>query len=77
MSAFRRQVRRLARRYAATGSVGLITKRFSRPSKNRLDDETADRGINWLMDPAQTAAAKDSTAHSEAGGVKVPLLHLR
>jgi hypothetical protein len=25
--------------------VGLISKRFSRPSNNRLDDETADRVI--------------------------------
>jgi Helix-turn-helix domain len=38
-----RQVRRLARRYAAAGSVGLISKRFSRPSNNRLADDTADR----------------------------------
>lgn len=43
-----RQVRRLARRYAAAGPVGLISKRFSRPSNNRLDDDTADRVIKLL-----------------------------
>jgi hypothetical protein len=43
-----RQVRRLARRYAAAGPVGLISKRFSRPSHNRLDDDTADRVIKLL-----------------------------
>ena len=32
-----RQVRRLARRYAAAGPVGLISKRFGRPSNNRTD----------------------------------------
>ncbi len=31
-----RQVRRLARRYAAAGPVGVISKRFNRPSNNRL-----------------------------------------
>jgi hypothetical protein len=38
-----RQVRRLARRYAVAGPVGLISKRF-----NRLDDDTADRVIKLL-----------------------------
>ena len=38
-----RQVRRLARRYAAPGPVGLISKRFSRPSNNRLNDAMADQ----------------------------------
>ena len=43
-----RQVRRLARRYAAAGPVALISKRFSRPSNNRLDDAMADRVIKLL-----------------------------
>ena len=43
-----RQVRRLARRYAAAGPVALISKRFSRPSNNRLDDAMADRVIELL-----------------------------
>jgi len=43
-----RQVRRLAPRYAAAGPVGLISKRFSRPSNNRLDDDMADRVIKLL-----------------------------
>jgi hypothetical protein len=43
-----RQVRRLARRYAAASPVGLISKRFSRPSNNRLDDDMADRVIKLL-----------------------------
>jgi hypothetical protein len=43
-----RQVRRLARRYAAAGPVGLISKRFNRPSNNRLDDALADRVIKIL-----------------------------
>jgi hypothetical protein len=43
-----RQVRRLARRYAAAGPVGSISKRFSRPSNNRLDDDMADRVIKLL-----------------------------
>ncbi len=38
-----RQVRRLARRYAAEGPAGLISKRFNRPSNNRLDQKVADR----------------------------------
>jgi hypothetical protein len=42
------QVRRLARRYAAAGPVALISKRFSRPSNNRLDDAMADRVIKHL-----------------------------
>jgi hypothetical protein len=33
--------------YAAAGPVGLISKRFSRPSNNRLDDDTADRVLNF------------------------------
>ncbi len=40
-----RQVRRLARRYVAHGPVGLISKRFNRPSNNRLDEDLADRVI--------------------------------
>ena len=43
-----RQVRRLARRYAAEGPVGLISKRFNRPSNNRLEDTVADRVIELL-----------------------------
>ena len=43
-----RQVRRLARRYAAAGPVALISKRFSRPSNNRLHDVMADRVIKLL-----------------------------
>lgn len=43
-----RQVRRLARRYAAAGPVGLISKRFNRPSNNRLDDALADQVIKIL-----------------------------
>jgi len=39
-----RQVRRLARRYAAAGPVGLISKRFNRPSNNCLDEALADPG---------------------------------
>jgi hypothetical protein len=40
-----RQVRRLARRYAPSGPVGLISKRFNRPSNNCLDEALADRVI--------------------------------
>jgi hypothetical protein len=43
-----RQVRRLARRYAAGGPVGLVSKRFDRPSNNRLDEALADRVIKIL-----------------------------
>jgi hypothetical protein len=43
-----RQVRRLARRYAAGGPVGLVSKRFNRPSNNRLDEALADRVIKIL-----------------------------
>jgi len=43
-----RQVRRLARRYAARGPVGLISKRFNRPSNNRLDDTLAEQVIKIL-----------------------------
>ena len=43
-----RQVRRLARRYAAAGPVGLLSKRFNRPSNNRLDDALADQVIKIL-----------------------------
>jgi hypothetical protein len=43
-----RQIRRLARRYAAAGPVGLISKRFRRWSNNRLDDDSADRVIRLL-----------------------------
>jgi Helix-turn-helix domain len=43
-----RQVRRLARRYAASGPVGLVSKRFNRPSNNRLDETLADRVIKIL-----------------------------
>jgi hypothetical protein len=43
-----RQVRRLARRYAVAGPVGLISQRFNRPSNNRLDDALADRVIKIL-----------------------------
>ena len=40
-----RQVRRLARRCAAAGPVGLLSKRFGRPSNNRTDDGLADAVI--------------------------------
>jgi hypothetical protein len=40
-----RQVRRLARRSAAAGPVGLVSKRFSRPSNNRLHDVIAGQVI--------------------------------
>lgn len=43
-----RQVRRLARRYAAVGPVGLLSKRFNRPSNNRLDETLADPAIKIL-----------------------------
>ena len=43
-----RQVRRLARRYAAAGPVGLISKRFNRRSNNRLDEALADRVLKIL-----------------------------
>jgi Winged helix-turn helix len=43
-----RQVRRLARRYAASGPAGLISKRFNRPSNNRTDDALADAVIKIL-----------------------------
>jgi Helix-turn-helix domain len=43
-----RHVRRLACRYAAAGPVGLISKRFSRPSNNRLHDAMADQVIKLL-----------------------------
>src|ERR1700722_17182661 len=43
-----RQVRRLARRYAAAGPAGLISKRFNRPSDNRTDDALADAIIKIL-----------------------------
>jgi hypothetical protein len=43
-----RQVRRLARRYAAGGPVGLVSKRFNRPSNNRLNEALADRVIKIL-----------------------------
>jgi winged helix-turn helix protein len=43
-----RQVRRLARRYAAAGPAGLISKRFHRPSNNRTDDALADAVIKML-----------------------------
>jgi len=44
-----RQVRRLARRYKAEGPVGLISKRFNRPSNNRLEDSVAKRVIELLQ----------------------------
>jgi hypothetical protein len=37
-----------ARRYAAGGPVGLVSKRFNRPSNNRLDETLADRVIKIL-----------------------------
>jgi hypothetical protein len=43
-----RQARRLARRYAASGPVGLVSKRFNRPSDNRLDETLADQVIKIL-----------------------------
>jgi hypothetical protein len=41
-------VRRLARRYTAEGPIGLISRRFNRPSNNRLEDTVADRVIELL-----------------------------
>ncbi len=52
-----RQVRRLARRYAAAGPVGLISKRFNRPSNNRLDDALADRPLALTLLPLTTESA--------------------
>ena len=43
-----RQVRRLARRYAVEGPIGLVSKRFNRPSNNRLDEAVADQVIKIL-----------------------------
>jgi len=43
-----RQVRRLACRYAVAGPVGLISKRFSRPSNNRLHDAMSHQVIKLL-----------------------------
>jgi hypothetical protein len=43
-----RQVRRLVRLYAAGGPVGLVSKRFNRPSNNRLVEALADRVIKIL-----------------------------
>jgi hypothetical protein len=43
-----RQVRRLARRYAAAGPVGLISKRFNRRSNDRLNDDLAGGVIKLL-----------------------------
>jgi hypothetical protein len=43
-----RQVRRLARRYAAAGPAGLISKRFNQPSNNRTDDAVAGAVIKIL-----------------------------
>ena len=43
-----RQVRRLARRYAAQGPVGLIPRSINRPSNNRLDDVLATEVIKIL-----------------------------
>jgi hypothetical protein len=43
-----RQIRRLTRRYAAAEPVGLISKRFNRPSSDRLDDALADQVIKIL-----------------------------
>src|SRR5712664_4454823 len=56
-----RQVRRLARRYAAAGPVGLISQRFNRPSNNRLDDALADRVIRSRSAcGTQASSAEDS-----------------
>ena len=43
-----RQIRRLARRYVREGPVGLISRRFNRPSNNRLDEALADQAIKIL-----------------------------
>jgi hypothetical protein len=43
-----RQVRRLARQYAAQGPGELISRRFNRRSNNRLNDELADRVLKIL-----------------------------
>jgi Helix-turn-helix domain len=43
-----RQIRRLARRYAAQGPIGLIARSINRPSNNRLDDVLATEVIKIL-----------------------------
>jgi Helix-turn-helix domain len=43
-----RQIRRLARRYAAQGPIGLIPRSINRPSNNRLDDVLATEVIKIL-----------------------------
>jgi hypothetical protein len=43
-----RQVRRLARRYAAQGPAGMISRRFNRRRNNRLDDDLADHVLKLL-----------------------------
>ena len=43
-----RQVRRLARRYAAEGPVGFVSRRFHRPSNNRTDDALVEAVIKIL-----------------------------
>jgi hypothetical protein len=63
-----RQVRRLARRYAAAGPVGLISKRFGRPSNNRTE----------AQDPArdrfgQGDRASASDRHGPAGPAQASL----
>jgi hypothetical protein len=45
-----RQVRRLARRYAREGPIGLASRRFNRPSNNRLEGDLADRVIGILRE---------------------------
>ena len=45
-----RQVRRLARRYAQEGPIGLTSRRFDRPSNNRLDSDLADQVIRILRE---------------------------
>lgn len=63
-----RQVRRLARRYAAAGPVRLVSKRFSQPGNNRLHDAIADQVIKLLKSTytdfgARLAAEKLRTKH--------------
>ena len=45
-----RQVRRLTRRYAQEGPVGLISRHRNRPSNNRLDPSLAERAIGILRE---------------------------
>jgi winged helix-turn helix protein len=64
-----RQVRRLARRFAAHGPAGLVSGRFNQPSSNRLDDAMADRVIKL---PRSTYADFGPTLAAEKLRTKLP-----